>query len=154
MRYDLLFVFYNFLHILPPQLIRLFCPRTVPFGNYSKFFVKSRHQTWSVNRFWKFSNSRTWISQIPTSWKIYDFLFWPVFNASKKTFRVFCNSWICDFLTHFQVYIRNIYIVLYGYKLFLTSSVGLKVKKNIEVFAIFAFLPFLAPYRSSKAALW
>ena len=25
MRYDLLFLFYDFLHILPPELFRLFC---------------------------------------------------------------------------------------------------------------------------------
>ena len=39
MRYHLLFVFYNFLHILPPKLIGLLCPRAVPFPNHSKSSV-------------------------------------------------------------------------------------------------------------------
>ena len=43
------------------------------------------------------------------------------------------SSWIC-----------RIYIVLYGYKLFLTSYVGLKIRKNKKIFASFVFLSFLA----------
>ena len=39
----------------------------------------------------------------------------------------------------------RIYIVLYGYNLFLTSYVGLKIRKKCETLAIFAFLPFLIP---------
>ena len=33
-----------------PELFRLFCPRTIPFANHSKLFVKARHQTWIAIR--------------------------------------------------------------------------------------------------------
>ena len=42
MIYDLLFLFYNFLHILPPELFGLLWPRTVPFSKHSKFFCEGK----------------------------------------------------------------------------------------------------------------
>ena len=36
------------MYTLPPKLFGLFWPRTVPFANHAKFFVKARHQTWNV----------------------------------------------------------------------------------------------------------
>ena len=54
MSYDLHCVLYEFLHILPPKLFKLFSLITVSFANYSNFFVKARHQTWSAKGFEKF----------------------------------------------------------------------------------------------------
>ena len=54
---------------------------------------------------------------------------------------------------HVSRYTCRKYIVLYGYKFFLTNCVGLKIRKKIKIFTIFAFLLFLAPYKSSKTVL-
>ena len=86
MRYGLCCVFCKFLHILPTELFGLLCPRTVSFANHSTFLVKTRHQTWhqtwSAIRFSKFSNSCTWISGMPISWKILGFSFLLVFKGA------------------------------------------------------------------------
>ena len=117
-----------------PELFRLFCPRTIPFANHSKLFVKVRHQIWSAIRFWKFLNNRTWIFGMPISWKIQDFSFWPGFNASKKFSGYFgVAAYVIFRHSHLYVYTFRIYLVLYGYKLFLTSYVGLKIRKNVQL---------------------
>ena len=144
MRYDLLFKIYTFLHILSPELFGLIFPRIVPFANHSKFFVKARHQAWSTTSFWKFSESRTWIFGTPTSWKEQDSWFWPVSNASKKNFRVFCNNWIRYFLKRLQEHLQNIYsfIRLQALRIKLCRFQN---QKKCKTFAIFALVLFLVP---------
>ena len=78
----------------------------------------------AVIRFWKFLNSRTWIVRIPISWKIYDFSFWPVFNAS-KIISGYLGVAAYVISRHISGYTFRILPVLYGYKLFLTSYVGI-----------------------------
>ena len=136
MKYHLHYVFYEFWHIFSPELFRVFRPRTVPFASHSKVFVKLMHQTCSAIRFWKFSNSCTKTSGTPVSWKIQDFLFWLGFNASKKLSGYFT---IVEYIIarYISSCIFRIYIVLYGYKLLLTSYVGLKIRKSVK------FLDFL-----------
>ena len=153
MRYDLLFAFYDFLHILPPELFGLLCfvqgqfhlPTTI----CTSFFVKARLEVLLV-----FENVHIVTHGFLGSQcleKIQDFLFWSVFNALKNISGYFA---ITEYVIsrHISRCSFRIYIVLYGYKLFPTSYVGLQIKKS-EIFAIFGFLPFLAPQRSSKRAL-
>ena len=73
-------------------------------------------------RFCKFSNSRT-IVRIPISWKIYDFSFWPVFNAS-KIISGYLGVAAFVISRHISGYTFRILPVFYGYKLFLTSYIG------------------------------
>ena len=131
----ILFAFYNFLYILPTELFRLFCPWTVPFANHSISFIKVRCFTWSAIRFKNFLKSCTWIYGMPISWKIYDFSFWPVFNAKKKKKKKKKNQRYFAIVEYviFRCISRCTFIisVLYGYKLFLISYVSYKIRKNM-----------------------
>ena len=49
-----------------------------------KVFCEGKASNLSPIRFWKFSNCCTWIFGMPITWKIQDFSFWAVFNASEK----------------------------------------------------------------------
>ena len=76
----------------------------------------------AVIRLCKFSNSRT-IVRIPISWKIYDFSFWSVFNAS-KIISGYLGVAAFVISRHISGYTFRILPVFYGYKLFLTSYIG------------------------------
>ena len=77
------------------------------------------------------------------SWENIGFFILVSFNALKNISGYFA---ITEYAIsrHISRCSFRIYIVLYGYKLFLTSYVGLQIKKS-ESFAIFGLLPFLAP---------
>ena len=131
--------FYGFLHILPPELFMLLCQRTVPFANESKFFVKARYQTWSAIGFENFQ-------RVPHGFLGCQFL---------EKYRIFYFDWFLKHLKKFQGILQwlnmfghifrctlKIYIVLYSYKLSLTSYVGLKIKQNLKFLQFLRFFHF------------
>ena len=121
-------VFYMFLHILPPELSGLLCPRIVPFADHLKFFVKARHQTLSAIRFWKSSNSCTWISGMPFFLKNISFSIFDQFLMHQKKFSGFFAIAEYVISRHISRCTFRICIVLYGYKLVL--MVEIKVRLN------------------------
>ena len=126
MRYDLLCLFYNFLQILPQELFGLLCPRTVPFANHSKFLWGQGIKTEVLFGFQNFQIVThrllgcQFLKKNIGFFTLASFFFFFFFDASKN------NS------GYFEIYMD---------KLFLTSYVGLKIRKKSEIFAIFVFLP-------------
>ena len=102
------------------------------------FFVKARHQTWSAVGFENFQKvtHRVLGCQFLEKYRIFHF------GQFLMGILEYLNYVISR---HISRSTFRIYIVLYGYNLFLTSYVGLKIRKKCETLAIFAFLPFLIP---------
>ena len=146
MSYDLHCVLYEFLHILPPKLFKLFSLITVSFANYSNFFVKARHQTWSAKGFEKFQivTHEFLGCQFLEKYNFGQSLIHQKKKKKKKKFRLFCNNWICYFYTNFQMYFQNIYTFIW-LKALSNKLCRFKNQKKFEIFAILAFLPFIVP---------
>ena len=90
--YDLCCVFYKFLHILPPELFRLFCSRAVPFDNHSNIFVIKLEVLLGFEYSQIFTHGFLGC-QFPRKYSIFDFGQF----LMHQNFRVFYNSWICYF---------------------------------------------------------
>ena len=117
--------------------------------------MKRKHQTWSAIEFLKFSNS--WVAHGFLGSQFLQkqgFSFWPVFNASKKVSGYFeiAEYGISRYISRCTF---RICIVLYGYKLFLISCVGLKSEKmwNLWNFCVSSIFSFLGR-KSRTTALW
>ena len=126
--------------------LRLFWPKTVPFANHSKFFVKVRHQTWSAIEFENFQIVAHGFlgCQFLEKYRIFHFGQFLMHQKKKKKKKkwVFCNSWTCYLWTHFLVHFQNIYIWLQALS---NKLCRFKNQAKYEIFAVFVFLPFLAP---------
>ena len=128
MRYDLCCVFYNFCIFYPQNYLGYF-DQAQFHSSTTLIFCEGNASNLKCYRFWKFEKYR-----------IFHF---GQFLMLQKNLGYFA---IADYVIsrHISRCTFRIYIFLYGFKLFLIRYVGLKQKKR-EIFAIFAFLPFLDP---------
>ena len=128
MRYDLLFVLYNILHVLPLELFGLLCPRTAPFADHSNFFRRHGIKLEVLLGFENFQIVAHGFLGCQFLKKYRIFHFCQFLMHQKKVSGYFA---IAEYVIsrHISRCTSRIYIVLYGYKLF----------------AIFVFLPFSAP---------
>ena len=111
-----IFHFFEFLYIFAAKLLRPFYPKTVPFPSHSFFYSEAKTFNLKCYQVLKVFSSSTMISKMPISWKIQDFSFWPVFNASKK-FQNFLQQSKLFFLDRFPVvlseYIQFYMVIMY-----------------------------------------
>ena len=68
--------------------------------------------------------------------------FRPVFNGSKEISEYFAITEYLLFSRHISRCSSRIYTVLHGYKLLLTSYVGLKITKNVTFLQLLCFFHF------------
>ena len=123
--------------------LRLFWPKTVPFANHSKFFVKVRHQTWSAIEFENFQIVAHGFLGCQFLEKCRIFHFGQFYKSKKCIYSGYFVIAEYVISRHISRCTLRIHIVLYGYKLFLRNYVGSKIRKKCEICAIFFFLPFV-----------
>ena len=137
------YVFYKFLHILPPKLFRLFLPRIVPFVNHSKFFWRQGIKLEVLLGFESFQIVAHGFLGCQFLEKCRIFHFGQFYKSKKCIYSGYFVIAEYVISRHISRCTLRIHIVLYGYKLFLTNYVGSKIRKKCEICAIFFFLPFV-----------
>ena len=118
-----------------------------------KVFCEGKASNFKCYQVLKIFKSCTWISGMPFFLKNISFSIFDQFLMHQKKFSGFFAIAEYVISRHISRCTFRIYIVLYDYKLFLTSYVGLKIRINVKFLHFFCFFHFQPPQRRSKTNL-